>query len=225
MTLKKGRKCIVKCSKPTCEPEGKGGGDYLVTVWPASVPVWPEAMEESMLSLTSNLTKRVTLRANHPQALEGFIYLASLQYTGQRDPWPPPKQSSAFRLFSLTAASSHSLCSHQTSSMEAEEYLSPSWQHLHVYNKGGYRTCLLWTTVPLKKESQLFFFLVRTISFSFPIPSLYWAQWYPTLLSFWVSMQSLLSRKQETPFLHLLFQEWVFPEIGLKLVFAFVLFV
>lgn len=79
-----------------------------------------------MLPLASDLNKRVTLRASHSQALEGFIYLASLQYTDQWAPWPPPKQRCAFRLFSLTAASSSSLCTHQTSSMELEECLNPS---------------------------------------------------------------------------------------------------
>lgn len=73
-------------------------------------------MEESMLSLASNLSRRVRLRASHPQALEGVIYLTSLQYTDHWAPWPPPKQRCAFRFFSLTAASS---------STELEDCLSP----------------------------------------------------------------------------------------------------
>lgn len=52
-----------------------------------------------------HLVLKVTLRANHPQGLEGF-YLVLLRYTGQWASWPLQKESCAFRL-SSSFPSSH----------------------------------------------------------------------------------------------------------------------
>lgn len=88
---------------------------------------------------------------------------------------------------------------------------------------------LPWAMVFLNKESHFFVVVVvTTISPAFPIPGLSCADEYSILLSFCVPMTSykdLLSRRQETPILHFVFQEWLFSETGLRPGFAFVLFI
>lgn len=169
-----------------------------------------------MLSLTSNLNERVILRPSQPQALGDFFSPSLLAIYRSVNPLAHTQAKVCFwALQPHCKFLQWTLHPPNLQHAAGRVLQSFSWQHLYLCEKGGYKPPVCHELrCSLIKESHFFVVVVvRIIAFSFPIPGLSWAHKYSTLLSFHVSMTSykgLLSRRQETPLLHFLFQEWDF---------------
>lgn len=202
--------------------------NYSLTAQPASAPLWPDTTEESVLSFASCLNSYKSYTQSKPSSGPGrFLFIYPHCNTQVCVPFGfHPSQG-------MLLGSSASQQLPPALSVPIKPPLwsqrSVSWQHLHIYEKGGYRllVCMNYNAPEVRVTLSCCGCQNHFLLFSHPWPPL--SSWilHITELSC-VHMpfyKDLLSRRQETPVSWFLFQEWLFPEIGLRPDFPFVLFI